>query len=152
MNGYKEPQNAELSRLSAAVTTLIDEPQSHAQQIYPLVYFCGLHRKAIQIEEQAVNMMTSLLAQLLNMILDRKVDIDLTELDTKLIKDGTFSELFIASFFFAYVVRRLPKGSVVHCAVDNLWITGMTSNLTTVISSSYSHYSCGMFSLAKRYI
>jgi hypothetical protein len=68
---------------------------------------------------QIIDIMTGLLAQLLKMVLDRKVDIDLTKLDTKLIKDGTFSEVFIASFFFAYVVRRIPKGSVVHCAVVN---------------------------------
>lgn len=119
VHGNKEPRNAELSRLSAAVATLIDAPQSNTEHIYHLEFFCDLHRMRDNGKRQIIDMMTSLSAQLLKMVLDRKVDIDLTRVEAELIKDGTFSEVLLASSFFAYVVSQLPEGSVVHCAVDN---------------------------------
>lgn len=119
VHGNKEPQNAELLRLSAAVATLIDAPQSNTEHIYQLGFFCGLHRMRDNGKRQIIDMTTSLSAQLLKMVLDRKVDIDLTRVEAELIKDGTFSEVLLASAFFAYVVSQLPEGSVVHCAVDN---------------------------------
>jgi hypothetical protein len=68
-------------------------------------------------------MMTSLLAQLLNMILDRKVDIDLTGVPGEHITDikhGMFRDVEKCLGIFGEVVSRLPEDSVVHCAVDNI--------------------------------
>lgn len=124
VNGHCDLEAAEgpspLSFVAAAAVLAAERDIEYDGRIFVVKYFCSLHKEddIPSRPNSTAKMMASLVGQLLNQMMARKIDIDVSFLTKKDLKKVKKLNLYVLSSIFRELARQLPPKTVLYCILD----------------------------------
>jgi hypothetical protein len=137
VNGHSDLGSAEgqspLSLVDAELITISERMDS----AFVIKYFCGLHTQNLDPSPASspVGLMASLVGQLLEQMLSREFDIDISFLEKSDWKNVESHQLLCLYVVFRELVRQLPPKTLLVCVLDelNLYETRILGEDTDVV-------------------
>lgn len=124
VNGHSDLSSVEgRSPLSLVDAQLIAISENVASA-FVIRYFCGLHTQNLDptTASSPLGMMLSLVGQLLSQILEREIDVDLSNFDKADMKDIKSHNLIALHVLFAELVHQLPPKALLVCVLDEVYL------------------------------
>lgn len=122
VNGHSDLESAEgqspLSLVDAELVTISERMES----AFVVKYFCGLHTPGLNQSptSSSVGMMASLVGQLLDQMLRREMEIDMSFLKKSDLKKVESYDLFALYMVFRELVKQLPPKTLMVCVLDEV--------------------------------
>lgn len=135
VNGHCDLEAAEGQSPLSFVDAQLVRVFERNDNTFVVKYFCGLDEETGSGVASTIKMMASLVGELLDRMLEKKVDVDvsfLTKVDLRSIKN---MELDILCSLFRELLLQLPSKTVLLCVLDeiSLYETGHLENDTNAI-------------------